>query len=255
MPELTFLGSGTSTGVPMLNCNCDTCLSDNPKDNRLRSSIFITDDENNIIIDTTPEFRLQCLRENIHHVDSVFITHHHADHIAGLDDLRPLTFKSKKHIPVYCDPYTEQYIRKRFSYIFEPPKVKITLPLINLQALDEDATVTVGKMKISPLKLLHGPTDVYGYKIDNMAYCTDVSKIPDETIEKLHNLDILIIDAVRFRPHPTHFSVDEACEVISELNPKKAYITHINHDIMHERDSANLPEGVQLAYDGLKLKF
>ncbi|MHC4874338.1 MAG: MBL fold metallo-hydrolase [Planctomycetota bacterium] len=254
MATFTFLGSGTSTGIPMLGCDCEVCTSSDPRDFRLRSSALVQEGDTNIIIDTTPEFRLQCLQNNVDHLDAVFITHDHADHISGLDDVRSFTIRTKEAMPVYCNARTFEILQKRFHYIFRKENpLGVSLPKIDLQVIEKE--ITVGSIKVEPLKIFHGTQDILAFKFGRLAYVTDVNKIPEESWHKLQGLEVLILDAVRFKPHPTHYSVEEALEVISKLKPKKAYLTHLNHNIMHERDSRELPSGVEFAYDGLKTAF
>lgn len=254
MAKLTILGSGTSTGIPMLGCKCEACTSTDEKDFRLRSSIMIEENGTRIIVDATPEFRLQCLKHKVDMIDALFITHDHADHINGLDDIRSFTIHSKKPMPVYADKRTGEVIRERFAYIFRKENpAGVSLPKIDLQEIK--TPMKIGAITVEPLKVFHGTQEILGYKFGKLAYVTDVNEIPNGTFEKLYGLEILILDAVRFKPHPTHFSVEEAINIIKELKPQQAFLTHLNHNIMHERDSKNLPENIAFAYDGLSCDF
>lgn len=253
MARLTFLGSGTSTGIPMLGCPCPICTSKDPRDQRWRASVAIEEGETRIIIDATPEFRLQCLRAGINRMDALFITHDHADHINGLDDVRSFTFRMDAPLPVYADAPTAGEIRQRFRYIWNRNHVGGGLPRIAVQILT--GPVTVGDLTVEPLEVLHGPKPIQAYRLGTLAYVTDVSAIPEATRPRLENLDVLILDAVRYTPHPTHFSIEEALAAIAELKPRQAWLTHLNHEIGHAQDEAKMPPGVHLAWDGLTVEF
>lgn len=250
--ELLVLGSGTSTGIPMLACHCRTCRSADPRDRRLRASALIRWDDCALIIDTGPEFRLQMLRADCHRLDAVLLTHDHADHVAGLDDIRQLTFHMTEPMPVYGSPDTLRWIRRRFGYIWEAVQEGGGLPRIALQPVDRP--FTVHGQRIVPIPVKHGILDIYGYRIGDLAYVSDVSHIPAPSMDLLVDLDLLVIDAVRYRRHATHMHLAAALAVIERLRPRRAILTHLNHDYLHAELAANLPDGVEPAYDGLTVR-
>jgi phosphoribosyl 1,2-cyclic phosphate phosphodiesterase len=250
--DVTILGSGTSHGVPIIGCNCETCTSDNPKNNRFRSSIYIKTDVKNILIDTSPDLRLQLLNNEITDIDIVLFTHPHADHIMGFDDLRAINRINKSDIPCYGNKYTLEAIKKKFEYIFKDRHCRFSVPSVELNEIKGD--LTFDDLKVTPLPVKHNHDNVLGYKIGKLAYITDCSYIPEVTMERLKEVDLLILDALRYKSHPKHFNINEAVEVIQKLNIKRAYLTHISHEIEHEKVNAELPEGIQLAFDGLQLK-
>ena len=261
MPEsrrqLVFLGTGTSVGVPMLGCDCDVCRSTNPKNQRYRCSVLLRSTEGNLLIDTTPELRLQLLRERIHVVHAVLYTHYHADHMFGLDDVRPMCRFLDGPLPLYCTGEVEEKIRQAFSYAFPSQQEAIFtgfIPRLTMRRITEEPFRLLG-LDITPIPLVHAQFNVFGYRVGNMAYCTDVNRIPDRSWKLLEGLDSLILDALRFKPHPAHFSLNEALEAIAWLKPKRAYLTHMTHEIEHESVSRQLPENVELAYDGLRIEF
>ncbi|MSR32235.1 MAG: MBL fold metallo-hydrolase [Gemmataceae bacterium] len=253
-----FLGTGTSVGVPMIGCSCQVCLSSNPKNQRYRCAALLQTPRGNILIDTPPEIRLQLIREKVQSIEAVLFTHYHADHLHGLDDLRPLQIHGGGPVPLYCNDEVEARIRQAFSYAFPSPEVSPSkrgyLPLLNINHIDTDPFSVLGE-EIIPIPLIHGEFKVLGFRLKGLAYCTDVNFIPPSSMELLRGLDILVLDALRERPHPAHFSLKQALEVIAELKPAKAYLTHMSHDIDHEEVQARLPAGVELAYDGLALPF
>jgi phosphoribosyl 1,2-cyclic phosphate phosphodiesterase len=255
MPDasLTFLGSGTSTGVPMLACRCKTCTSTDPRDSRWRASIHLACEATSVVVDTTPEFRLQCLREGIDHLDAVFLTHEHTDHVVGLDDVRAFNFSSGRSLPLYCGAQTAQDVRKRFEYIWAGDYPGGGLPRIELKRWDDP--VQVGGLRIEPLTVFHGELPIRGLRVGSLAYLTDVSHIPEETMQRLQGLQVLVLGAVRHQPHPTHFCIPEALEVIDALGPERAILTHLNHDVLHGRDQQALPENVVLAQDRMRVSF
>lgn len=252
--RLTFLGSGTSHGVPSIGCKCETCLSTNPKDKRLRSSILLERNNKNIVIDTGPEFRIQCLRADIDHLEAVLYTHTHADHLNGIDDLRSFTNKERT-LPLYGSLETINEIRERFSYIELGTLNGTTIPNLSLNILKPYQKVSICDFDITPLVLDHGMLKIFGYKIFNSAYLTDCNHIPSETYKYLKNLDVLVLDALQHRPHKTHYTLEQAIEVAREIGAKKTYFTHIAHGINHERDSKLLDNNMELSYDTLSIEL
>jgi phosphoribosyl 1,2-cyclic phosphate phosphodiesterase len=252
--KLTFLGTGTSTGVPSIGCQCETCTSSDPRDKRLRVSIIIEHGDQTILVDTSSDFRQQALRFGLKRLDAVLITHCHADHIFGLDDIRPLNFRYGA-LGVFANERAWPDIRRIFKYIFEPTYFGGGLPQVVAHTVFPGAAFCVGKdLEVTPLEVIHGRLPVMAYRFNNFAYATDLSEIPPATIEALRGLDVLVLDCLRFKEHPTHLWLDKALEYIAELKPRRAYLTHIAHDVMHERDSAKLPPGVEWAYDGLVVR-
>ena len=252
--QLIFLGTGTSVGVPAVGCPCDVCASTNSKNKRLRSSVILGLPEGNLLIDTTPDLRTQLLRENIGLVHAVCHTHEHADHLMGLDDLRLFPFYLGHPVPLYCEASVEKQIRMSFAYSFseqEPTHAGATPELEFIPI--ETGTFPILGTSLTGFRLHHGPFRVLGFRIGNIAYCTDTNKIPEESWPALADLDVLIVDALRGRHHPTHFSLEESLEVIEQLQPKRAYLTHISHALEYEKTSEQLPGNVALAYDGLRL--
>ncbi len=253
MARLVVLGSGTSTGVPMLGCGCAVCRSADPRDRRLRPSVLFEGGETRVVVDTTPEFRIQGLRAGLDHLNAVFLTHPHADHVAGLDDVRAFTMRTRRPVSVYADADTLEAVRTRFAYIFGPPYVGGNLPLLDLCELA--GPVTVGPLTFQPLEVFHGPMPVTAFRVGGLAYVTDVNRIPDAARAELRGLDTLIMSGACVRPHPTHFTLDEALAEIEDLRPRRAYLTHLGHQVSHARTSRGLPPGVALAYDGLSIEF
>jgi len=252
MERLTFLGTGTSTGVPMIGCSCKVCLSANVKDKRLRSSVWIEAGGVSVVIDTATDFRTQALTAGIARLDAVFFTHHHADHIHGIDDLRSFNFIHRRAIPCYGTPDALERIKAMFSYIFDGrPDTGGGKPMLELNAIT--APVTIGSLTLEPIPVMHGDLGVYGYRVNATAYVTDCSRIPDSSLRRLMGLDCLILGALGLKSHSTHFTLEQALDVIATLAPKRAYLTHLNHNTGHDEVSANLPPGVFLAYDGLAI--
>ncbi len=252
----TFLGTGTSVGIPMLGCRCEVCRSTNPRNNRYRCSVLISSPTGNILIDTSPELRLQLLREQVERIDAVLFTHAHADHLHGIDDLRPFPNFTGHPVPLYCTAEVETRIREGFSYAFDP-ELKPTsgyLPKLTINRIALLPFEVAGE-RITPILLEHASTPVLGFRIANVAYCTDVSHIPDASWPLLEGLDVLVLDALRYKPHPSHFCINEALEVVARVRPRRAYFTHITHDLDHDVVNSQLPPNVELAYDGLKFLF
>ena len=248
--HITVLGSGTSSGVPTIGCSCEVCLSPDPRDKRLRPSILISYAGRNVIVDTSPDFRAQVLRAGITRLDAVLYTHAHADHILGLDDVRPFNFFQRETIPLYATEETFAVIRRVFCYAFE--ESESSKPRIDLRTLDGSPFELFGAT-FTPLRLEHGSGTTYGFRFGKAAYLTDHSGIPDESKSRLHGLDVLFLDALRHRPHKTHTTVEQAVELVEELKPRRAFFTHMCHDLLHERTEGALPEHVRLAYDGLEI--
>lgn len=253
----TFLGTGTSVGVPMVGCDCDVCRSTNPRNQRYRCSVLIRLPQGNVLIDTPPELRLQLLREKVKLVHAVLFTHFHADHLYGLDDVRPFPRLLGGPVPLYCNAETERKIRDVFSYAFQPGAEHLPpgyVPKLEFRRIDEDPFTVLGQ-RVVPIALIHAHFHVLGFRIDDVAYCTDVNRIPPESWPRLEGVRVLVLDALRDRPHPGHLSVDEAVEVIDRLKPEQAYLTHMTHELEHEATNRRLPRGVELAYDGLSFEF
>ncbi|MGC1476957.1 MAG: MBL fold metallo-hydrolase [Terriglobales bacterium] len=257
---LTVLGSGTSMGVPTIGCDCAVCCSTDPRDRRTRPSVMISyrdphdnDHAHHVLIDTTPDFREQALREKITQLDAVLYTHTHADHILGLDDLRPLTFHKPGKLPLYATPRACEFLRNMFRYIFEGKYKFGGLAQVELQPIE--GPVELFGARFEPLTVIHGETPILGFRFGSAAYLTDHSEVPAETVEKLRGLDILFLDALRYKPHPTHSTVEQSLKIVEAVKPKRTFFTHICHDLPHEATNAALPPGVQLAFDGMKLEF
>lgn len=254
--KIHFLGTGTSQGVPVIGCHCPVCQSDNKKDKRLRTSAMIEWDNHRFVIDCGPDFRTQMLRENVDFIDGILFTHEHADHTAGLDDIRPLYFRAKKPIPIYGLPRVIDDLKRRFEYIFTTENRYPGAPEVAIHLLEPHQKIVLGGKTVEALPVLHGELPILGYKIENMAYITDAKTLPDSTIEALKNLDLLVINALHHRSHKTHLNLEEALALISRLQPKQAILTHISHHMgLHEDIDKTLPEHVRLAYDGLCIEL
>jgi phosphoribosyl 1,2-cyclic phosphate phosphodiesterase len=250
---LTVLGSGTSMGVPTVGCDCAVCHSSDPHDRRLRPSIMLEYNGKTVLIDTTPDFREQAIRENIRSLDAVLYTHTHADHILGIDDLRPLTFHRGGKIPLYAQPEAGAFLRNMFRYIFDNDYKYGGIAQVELHPIEGPVELFGAVFK--PVTVLHGDAEILGFRFGSSAYLTDFSTIPPASLEQLRDLDILFLDALRHRPHPTHSTVDNSLKIVEELKPKRAFFTHICHDLPHEATNAALPPHVRLSHDGLKLEF
>jgi len=251
---LTVLGSGTSMGVPTIGCDCLVCQSIDPRDRRTRPSVMITYGGRNVLIDTTPDFREQALREKITRVDAVLYTHTHADHILGIDDLRPLSFDHRPgKLPLYATRQNAEFLRNMFRYIFEADYKFGGLPRVEL--LPIEGPVELFGARFVPVTVIHGETPILGFRFGSAAYLTDHSDVPAETIEKLRGVDILFLDALRHKPHPTHSTVEQSLKIVEAVQPKRAFFTHICHDLPHEETNKLLPVRVQLAFDGMRLEF
>ncbi len=252
--KIEILGSGTSMGVPMVGCNCPVCRSPNPKDKRLRTSAFLQVNNANILIDTSVDYRQQMLQAGIQRLDCVLYTHHHVDHILGLDDVRSFNFLHKISIPLYGMPETLANIQRVFRYAFsDGPKIS-GVPRLTLHPIDE-RPFFFRDVEIIPIPLRHGNMPVMGFRIGDFAYCTDCNAIPPASYAKLQNLKVLILDALRYKPHPTHFTIEQAVQEAQRIGAEQTYLTHLSHAVMHEETEAALPENIHLAYDGLKFEL
>lgn len=251
--QMVLLGTGTSVGVPAIGCGCDVCTSDNPRNRRTRCSVILGLPDGNLLIDTPPDLREQLLREKIGIIHSVLYTHEHADHLFGLDDLRLMQFYLGGPVPLYCESIVEQRIRRSYDYAFTPAEDLHSgaVPKLEMRPIGLEPFEVLGA-PVVPVRLGHGPRcDVLGFRFSNVAYCTDTNSIPEASMDKLRGLDVLILDCLRRQPHTTHFGLDEALAVAAELAPRRTLLTHICHEFDHDTINAELPNGVDLAYDGL----
>ncbi|MBI3209799.1 MAG: MBL fold metallo-hydrolase [Candidatus Solibacter usitatus] len=251
--RVTVLGSGTSAGVPTIGCECKVCRSEDPRDKRLRPSIQLRFGGKSVVIDTSPDFRQQVLRFGVSRLDAVLFTHSHADHILGLDDTRPFNFRQGGVIPIYGSEETIAVIQRTFSYIFSEEESESWIPKIRAHVFDPDEALNLFGMPVWPIRLKHGKGTVHGFRAGSVAYLTDHSEIPEESAEKLQGLDILFLDALRHKPHPTHSTVQQALRHVEQLRPKRAFLTHISHDLGHARTEELLPPHVRLSYDGMEV--
>jgi phosphoribosyl 1,2-cyclic phosphate phosphodiesterase len=254
----TFLGTGTSVGVPMIGCDCAVCRSTNPRNHRYRCSVVIGTPRGNILIDTTPELRLQLLRAEVKLVNAVVYTHYHADHLFGLDDVRLFPVRLNGPLPIYCADEVEEVIRAAFAYAFHPSGDELpagVLPRLEFRRIDERPFDVLGE-RVTPIPLNHGRFKVFGFRMGAVAYCTDVSGIPETSWPLLEDLDVFVIDALRpTKPHPSHFSLEEALAAINRLKPRRAYLTHMSHTMDYDVLVRSLPPGVAPAHDGLSFRF
>jgi phosphoribosyl 1,2-cyclic phosphate phosphodiesterase len=255
--KFTFLGTGTSVGVPMIGCDCAVCQSPDPRNHRYRCAVLIRVSGGNILIDTPPELRLQLLRAGVRVIHATLFTHYHADHLFGLDDLRPVARNLGHAIPLYCTGETEGKIRTSFGYAFGPEAESLPagmIPKLVFERIDREPFGVLGE-RVMPIPLIHAHFDVRGFRIDDVAYCTDVNQIPRESWPRLEGLRVLVLDALRFKPHPAHFGLEQALDVIRQFRPERAYLTHVSHEMEHETVNRQLPPNVQIAYDGLSFEF
>ena len=254
--ELLFLGSGTSHGVPMIGCDCDVCTSDDPKNKRTRSSVLIrlAEPDTRVLIDTSVDLRQQALQHHIKQVDAILFTHHHADHIFGLDDVRTFS-DGQGRIECYVPPFAEERIRSVFAYAFNSPDISSRggLPRLNMNIIN--GPFDINGHRVVPIRLPHGPhAEVFGYRFGPLGYLTDCNAVPDEAMALLNDLDVLVLDALRPNPHPTHFSIGEAIDVAQKINARRTFFTHLSHRSDHDALAASLPANIQPAYDGLVVK-
>lgn len=251
--KITFLGTGTSQGIPLIGCTCKVCTSGDPKDNRLRSSVMIEQKDTNIVIDTGPDFRQQMLREKVTKVDAVIFTHEHKDHIAGLDEVRAFNFINQMVMPVYATERVQEALKREFAYIFSdlnyPGIPKISLHTIN------NTVFTVGEMQVTPIDVLHYKLPVKAFRVENFTYITDANFISEEEKQKIKGSEVIVINALRRNEHISHFTFQEAIDLANELKAKKTYFTHISHQLgLHKEVNFELPEHIELAYDGLQIE-
>lgn len=250
--EITFLGTGTSHGVPVLTCNCSVCTSTDPKNKRTRSSLWVREKGTSLLIDTATEFRSQALAANIQKVDGVLYTHCHADHVFGFDDLRVFSYLTRKNIPVYGNQATIAELREVFSYAFRKTQEGGGKPQV--ETIEVDGQFQIQDLAIQPIPVLHGDLPIFGYRIGTLAYLTDCSHIPQSSLELLQGVETLVVGVVRYEPHYTHMHVAMALELVAQLKVKQTYFTHISHRLEHQTVSEALPAGVFLAYDGLTIR-
>jgi phosphoribosyl 1,2-cyclic phosphate phosphodiesterase len=248
--RLTFLGTGTSMGVPVIGCRCAVCTSADQRNRRLRTSALLEVAGLNLLLDAGPDLRQQALNVGLTRLDAVLLTHAHADHVSGLDDLRPLNFAQRSAIPLYGSAETLACVRKRFDYAFTNGSEGSTRPALQLIEIQAKAPFRIDPVEIVPFEVRHGTWPITGFRLGRLGYVTDASFIPPLALECLRELDLLVINALRLKPHPTHFSIGEACQVVEELRPHRALLVHMTHDIDHAEVNAQLPGHVQLAYDG-----
>lgn len=251
--KLTFLGTGTSQGIPVIGCTHEVCLSKNTKDKRLRSSVLLEWNEYLYVIDCGPDFRQQMLTANVNHIDGILFTHYHADHTAGLDDIRPFS-QRRGEVPFYAKKDVIDNLKERFAYIFTTKNRYLGAPSVRLHPI-ENKKFEIGGLSVLPVEIDHGKLKMFGFRLGDLAYITDAKIISKKEKKKLFGLDVLVINALRIEPHPTHLNLQEALTIIDELKPKKAYLTHISHKLgFHKEVSKILPKNVFLAYDGLVIE-
>ncbi|MBX2846448.1 MAG: MBL fold metallo-hydrolase [Saprospiraceae bacterium] len=252
--KITFLGTGTSQGVPVIGCKCKVCSSTDPRDKRLRCAMYIETEDTRIIIDTGPDFRQQLLNNQIQDIDAILYTHEHKDHVAGLDDVRPINFLQRKDMPLYAEERVILALEREFHYAFSENKYP-GVPRLLINKIDEQPFF-INKTPIIPIRVMHHRLPILGFRIHDFAYITDANFIAEQELEKLKNLDVLVLNALRFEKHISHFTLSEAVELVQKLQPKKAYLTHISHLMdRHETINKHLPANIHLAFDGFQFQL
>lgn len=250
--HITFLGTGTSSGVPMIGCDCAVCTSTDKRDDRLRSSIKVSSAQTTLVVDTTPDFRYQMLRTETKHLDAVIFTHPHRDHIAGLDDIRAFNFFMNKPMEIYANALTEEALRRDFYYAFTEHKYP-GVPEMNMNKIAEEPFI-VGDIPVTPIEVWHMKMPVLGFRFGNFTYITDANRLEEHAKDQIRGSEVLVLNALRKEPHISHFTLDEAVSLVKELGIPKAYFTHISHQLgLHEEINKELPEGMALAYDGMEI--
>jgi phosphoribosyl 1,2-cyclic phosphate phosphodiesterase len=249
--KVTLLGTGTSTGVPMIGCQCRVCLSDDPRDKRLRVSALLQTDSTTVLIDTSADFRQQMLKHDVRRIDGIFYTHFHYDHISGFDDLRAFQFLHRKSPKCYANEETMDYMKKMFAYAFGGAKQSGGgLPQVDFSFVANEP-ITIGDIEMQPIAIEHGVLNILGYRSGKFAYLTDCNVVPQSSLDLLVGLDTLVLDGLRYSKHPTHLTIDEAVETARKIGARMTYLTHMNHDVMHAEAEARLPDNVRLGYDNL----
>lgn len=253
--KLTFLGTGTSQGIPVIGCGCEVCRSRDFRDNRLRTSVMVQSHQTTIIIDTGPDFRQQCLRNNIKNIDAVLYTHEHMDHVSGLDDIRPFNYFHQKDINLYAEERVLNCLKRIYKYAFDDQKYP-GVPEIKLNSLDAGKDIRIKDMEIKPVRVYHKDLPVLGFIIGDLCYITDANQIPYETMLEINKCNVLIINALRHQKHISHFTFKEAVEIVKKINPQKGYLTHISHQLGKHAEILKIcPEGIEPAFDGLEIIF
>ncbi|MEK8088415.1 MBL fold metallo-hydrolase [Thermithiobacillus plumbiphilus] len=250
--EIIFLGTGSSMGTPVIGCPCAVCQSGDSRNQRTRASILVRAGTRNLLVDPGPDLRVQMLREGIDHLDAVFVTHIHADHVNGIDDLRSFNYLQREVIPCYADQFTIDSLNERFSYCFAPPDPSWSKPSLSAHVMTDKARWD--EIEVTPVPVMHGKLPILGYRFNQAAYLTDVKTVPESSMTLLRDLDLLILDCLRYEDHPTHLSVDEALDLARRIDARRTIFTHMTHDIDFDTLSASLPSGMELAYDGLHVQ-
>ncbi len=253
--KLTFLGTGTSQGIPVIGCDCEVCLSTDPQDKRLRTAAFVELRDTNIVIDVGPDFRQQMLTNNVREIEAVLLTHEHNDHIIGMDDVRPFNFRFRRDMPVYCSEQVQRSLKKRFSYAFDEDPYP-GAPRFQLKTIKASEVFKIGEQEILPIQVMHASMPVLGFRFGKLTYLTDAKTISDLAYQQLAGTEVLILNALRKEEHHSHLSLDEALEVIARIQPKQAFLIHMSHTLGLAADiNKSLPKGVSLAYDGLTIEI